>query len=177
MPRFLASGGRFGNAGPGSLSNFGTPGPLHNSGSIGFTYVRGSEDKAWTNSLTTINGVNGTTLNVTGNTNVKGAVIESGAGTPLNINTGTFTYENIHDYDKTSSISASVNVTIPLGSFGWQQPATPTATSASPVITRQQAGQTGLWRLATAGGRPTPFRRRHPRHRCWRKSAGISTSP
>ena len=147
---FLASGGPFGNAAPGSLSNFGTPGPLHNSGSIGFTYVRGSEDKAWTNSLTTINGVNGTTLNVTGNTNVKGAVIESSAGTPLNINTGTFTYENIHDYDKTSSISASVNVTIPLGSFGWQQ-ARPTATSASPVITRQQAGQTGSFAAGDGG--------------------------
>jgi hypothetical protein len=53
---------------------------------------------------------------------VKGAIVESASG-PLNINTGTFTYENIKDYDKTSNINASVNVTIPLGSFSWQQPA------------------------------------------------------
>ena len=132
---FLAGGGPFGNAGAGSLTNAGNPGPLHNTGSFGFTYVRGSEDKAWTNSLTTINGTNGTTLNVTGNTNVKGAVIESGAGTPLNINTGTFTYENIKDYDKTKNISASVNVTIPLGSFSWQQP----ASSANPAASGQSA--------------------------------------
>ena len=73
----LGNAGGFLASGSGPLTNVGGGNALHNSGSIGFTYVRGSEDKAWTNSLTTISGTNGTTLNVTGNTNVKGAVIES----------------------------------------------------------------------------------------------------
>ena len=130
----LGNAGGFLASGSGPLTNVGGGTALHNSGSIGFTYVRGSEDKAWTNALTTISGTNGTTLNVTGNTNVKGAVIESSAGGPLNINTGTFTYQDIHDYDKTSNINASVNVTIPLGSFDWQKNAPGTSNGgAAPV--------------------------------------------
>ena len=113
---FLAGNGN-------TLTNVGGGNALHNSGSFGFTYVRGSEDKAWTNQLTTLNGVNGLTLSVANNTHVKGAIIESNGGIPLTINTGTFTYENIQDYDKTKNISASVNVTIPLGSVDWQKPA------------------------------------------------------
>ncbi len=96
------------------LANPGAGKTQGNTGSIGFTYVRGSEDKAWTNQPTTIDGTNTVTLNVTGNTNVKGAVIDAkSAG--LNINTGTFTYENIHDYDKSSSTNASVNLSFSLG--------------------------------------------------------------
>ena len=97
-------------ANPGGTNGTATQG---NTGSIGFTYVRGSEDKAWTNALTSITG--GTvTLNVASNTNVKGAIVDAkGAG--LNINTGTFTYENIHDYDKSSNINASVNLSFSLG--------------------------------------------------------------
>ena len=68
---------------------------------------------------------------------MKGAILESSGGVPLTINTGTLTYSDIRDYDKTSSISASVNVSFNLGSFDWQKPA-PTATSAAPVITRPQ---------------------------------------
>ena len=89
---FLASGGPFGNAGPGSLTNIGGDGPLKNTGSIGFTYVRSSEDKAWTNQQTSIDGINGLTLTVANNTNVKGAILESSGGVPLTINTGTLTY-------------------------------------------------------------------------------------
>ena len=129
----LGNAGGFLASGSGPLTNVGGGNALHNSGSIGFTYVRGSEDKAWTNALTTINGTNGTTLNVAGNTNLKGAVIESSACGPLNINTGTFTYQDIHDYDKTSNINASVNVTIPLGSFDWQKNAPDTSNGAAPV--------------------------------------------
>ena len=146
---FLANGGPFGNAGPGSLSNAGNGNaPLKNTGSIGFTYVRGSEDKAWTNNLTTINGTSGTTLNVAGNTNVKGAVIESSGGGPLAVNTGTFTYQDIHDYDKTQYINASFNVTIPLGSFDWQKNApapggAPTAVAPPPPPTPSMLAQLG----------------------------------
>ena len=132
---FLANGGPFGNAAPGQLSNVNNgSAPLKNSGSIALTYGRGSEDKAWTNNLTTIDGTSGTTLNVAGNTNVKGAVIESSGGGPLAVNTGTFTYQNLQDYDRTQNINASFNVTIPLGSFGWQQnaPASGGAPTATP---------------------------------------------
>ena len=135
---FLAQGGPFGNTAPGQLSNVNNGNtPLKNTGSIGFTYVRGSEDKAWTDNLTTINGTSGTTLNVAGNTNVKGAVIESSGGGPLAVNTSTFTYQNIQDYDRTQNINASFNVTIPLGSFGWQQNAP--STGGTPASAGQPA--------------------------------------
>jgi hypothetical protein len=98
-------------ANPGGTNGTATQG---NTGSIGFTYVRGSEDKAWTNAQTAITATGSVTLNVASNTGVKGAVIDSkSAG--LTINTGTFTHEDIHDYDKAQNVSANVNLSFSLG--------------------------------------------------------------
>ncbi|MGH1351159.1 MAG: hemagglutinin repeat-containing protein [Methyloligellaceae bacterium] len=78
--------------------------------SLGFSvnYARGKAEMAWTTQQSGLFAEESLVVDVADNTHLKGAVL-SADNDNLTINTGTFTYEDLHDKDKRSNVSVSLS--------------------------------------------------------------------
>jgi filamentous hemagglutinin family protein len=81
---------------------------------VSANFSKGSAERAWVDELTEITATEELNINVKGNTHLKGAVIAAVSGN-LHLKTGTFTYEDIIDYDRSKNIGGSLNLSHSFG--------------------------------------------------------------
>ncbi len=99
----------------------GTVGELYNgtgehskTAGISFSFGKGKADVAWTNVVTKLHAFDSLTINTKGNTHLKGAALLAENSTPV-INTGTFTFEDIQDYNKSTNFNISASYSFSFG--------------------------------------------------------------
>ena len=90
------------------------------SGNVG--YGQGKADSSWVGEQTSIIGRSEVDIYVEDNTHLKGAIIATDKGGDLTLNTGTLTYEEIHDKNKSTDWQAGISGGFSIGGVGFDKP-------------------------------------------------------
>ena len=99
------------------------------SGNVG--YGEGKADSSWVGEQTSIVGHSEVDIYVEDDTHLKGSIIATDKGGDLTLNTGTLTYEVIHDSNKSSDWHAGISGGFNISGGGFDKPANAETPSGS----------------------------------------------